>query len=186
MLISLLFTGRDSTCITTGHLTWSIEQVRKCWARGMVSMCGLALTTDEVTRRPCRREFKMKNSSGELLYWWDHLKITITEFIWSVSSTEALTQKCQRITQRRAQNCGEQYCPAQSWRALPETGFSGTHLEPGCREWKTVRTSWQLGTCPPGRRNSWRKAHRKSAPRTDGAGMAREEKWGATTARRAA
>lgn len=26
-----------------------------------------------------------------------------------------------------------------------------------------MRTSWQFGTCPPGRENSWRKAHRKSA-----------------------
>lgn len=64
------------------------------------------------------------------------------------------------------------YVQAQSWRPLPETGFSGTHLEPGCREWNTVRTSWQFGTCPPGRENSWRKAHRKSALWTDGPGMA--------------
>ena len=55
---------------------------------------------------------------------------------------------------------------------LPDTGVSGTHLEPGCRDWNTVRTSWQFGTCPPGRENNWRKAHRKSAPRADGASMA--------------
>lgn len=38
-----------------------------------------------------------------------------------------------------------------------------------------MRTSWQFGTCPPGRENSWRKAHRKSALWTDGPSMAGEQ-----------
>lgn len=38
-----------------------------------------------------------------------------------------------------------------------------------------MRTSPQFGTCPPGRENSWRKAHRKSALWTDGRSMAGEQ-----------
>lgn len=30
---------------------------------------------------------------------------------------------------------------ALSGRALPDTGVSGTNFEPGCTEWKAVRTS---------------------------------------------
>lgn len=147
MLISLLFTGRDSTCITTRHLTWSIEQVRKCSARG--SVCGLALTTDEVTRRPCRREFKMKKSSGELLYRWDHLKRAIMEFIWSVSSTEALTQKCQRITQRRAQIVGNNTVLHKVDERYLKPGFRGPTWSPDAG---SGRPCAPLGSWAPVRR----------------------------------
>lgn len=70
-----------------------------------------------------------------------------------------------------------QHAQALRGGRLPETGVSGTHLEPGCRDWNTVRTSWHVGTCPPGREKSWRETHRRSVPRTDEQTIVKERRF---------
>lgn len=105
------------------------------------------------------------------LWGWSGIEFGCFES--ELNSAKSLWAKRNTVTRQRAS--GYYYYWEKLWWQLPDTGFSGTHLEPGWSDWNAVRTSWQFGTCPPSVENSWRKAHRQSAPCAEEATMANEE-----------